>query len=54
MVMYKYPKNGGKPEKAAIPEHETEKANRLHQELIETIAGNDETLWKLYRKRRIE
>ncbi|HWS59512.1 MAG TPA: elongation factor G [Flavobacterium sp.] len=48
MVMYQYPKNGGKPEKLAIPETEIEKANRLHQELIETIAGNDESLMELY------
>ncbi|HSN48464.1 MAG TPA: elongation factor G [Flavobacterium sp.] len=48
MVVYRYPKNGGKPEKIAIPENEMEKANRLHQELIETIAGNDETLMEQY------
>ncbi len=48
MIMYNYPKNGGKPEKLPIPESEIEKANRLHQELIETIAGNDETLMELY------
>ncbi|HRA73038.1 MAG TPA: GTP-binding protein, partial [Flavobacterium sp.] len=48
MVLYQYPKNGGKPEKLAIPASEIEKANRLHQELIETIAGNDENLMELY------
>lgn len=48
MVMYQYPKNGGKPEKLPIPDSEKEKANRLHQELIETIAGNDETLMERY------
>jgi elongation factor G len=48
MVMYKYSKNGGKPEKMAIPDAEKEKANRLHQELIETIAGNDENLMEKY------
>lgn len=48
MVYYKYPKNGCKPEKLAIPESEIEKANQLHKDLIETIAGNDEDLMELY------
>jgi len=48
MVMYKYSKAGGKPEKLAIPDAEKEKANQLHQELIETIAGNDENLMEQY------
>jgi elongation factor G len=48
MVMYKYSKVGGKPEKLAIPDAEKEKANQLHQELIETIAGNDENLMEQY------
>lgn len=48
MVMYHYPQNGGKPEKLPIPDSEKEKANQLHQELIEAIAGNDETLMERY------
>jgi len=48
MVMYKYPADGGKPEKLAIPDSEKERSNQLHQELIETIAGNDETLMERY------
>lgn len=48
MVMYKFPENGGKPEKLPIPDSEKEKANALHQELIETIATNDETLMERY------
>ena len=48
MVLYKYPQDGGKPEKLPIPDSEKEKANQLHQELIETIAGNDETLMERY------
>lgn len=48
MVMYKYSKTGGKPEKLPIPDTEKEKANQLHQELIETIAGNDENLMEHY------
>lgn len=48
MVMYRYPLNGGTPEILPIPDSEKEKANNLHQELIETIAGNDETLMERY------
>lgn len=48
MVCYKYPAEGGKPEKIAIPDSERERANTLHQELIETIAGNDETLMERF------
>lgn len=48
MVYYKYPENGGVPEKLAIPESEQEKANQLHKDLIETIASNDENLMELY------
>lgn len=48
MVMFKYGKDGGKPEKCAIPESEKEKADALHKELIETIAANDEGLMEKY------
>lgn len=48
MVYYKYPPSGGVPEKLPIPEQELEKAQQLHKDLIETIAGNDETLMELY------
>ncbi|RAR70613.1 elongation factor G [Flavobacterium aciduliphilum] len=48
MVLYQYLKEGGKPEKLPIPDEEKERANQLHQELIETIAGNDETLMERY------
>ncbi|HRG18865.1 MAG TPA: elongation factor G [Flavobacterium lutivivi] len=48
MIMCKYPKEGGTPQLLPIPDSEKEKANRLHQELIETIAGNDETLMERY------
>ncbi|GGD28727.1 elongation factor G [Flavobacterium orientale] len=48
MVMYRYSNQGGKPEKLPIPDSEKEKANRLHKELIETIAGNDENLMEHY------
>lgn len=48
MTMYKFPPAGGKPEKLEIPEAEREKADRLHKELIEAIAENDEGLMEKY------
>ncbi|MEJ7739808.1 MAG: elongation factor G [Chitinophagaceae bacterium] len=48
MVMYRFPKSGGKPEKLPIPEEEKTKADFLHKELIEAIAGNDEMLMDRY------
>lgn len=48
MTMYKFKDNGGKPEKLAIPDDEKEKADKLHKELIEAVAGNDETLMEKY------
>jgi elongation factor G len=48
MVMYKFPEEGGKPEKLPIPASEKEKANRLHNELVEKAAENDEKLMEKY------
>lgn len=48
MKYYKFGPNGGKPEKLAIPESEKEKADRLHNELVEKAAENDEGLMELY------
>jgi elongation factor G len=48
MVMYLFKKDGGKPEKLAIPASELEKAQRLHNELVESIAENDETLMEKF------
>jgi elongation factor G len=48
MVMYQFPANGGKPEKLSIPEAEKEKANKLHNELVEKAAENDEKLMEKY------
>lgn len=48
MVMYKFPAEGGKPEKLPIPETEKEKANQLHNELVEKAAENDEKLMEKY------
>lgn len=48
MVMYKFPADGGKPEKLPIPDSEKEKANQLHNELVEKAAENDEKLMEKY------
>jgi elongation factor G len=48
MVQYRFPADGGRPEKLPIPESERDKADLLHKELIESIAGNDETLMEKY------
>jgi elongation factor G len=48
MVEYRFPAEGGKPEKLPIPASERDKADLLHKELIEAIAGNDETLMEKY------
>ena len=48
MTMYKFLDSGGKPEKLSIPDDEKEKAERLHKELVEAIASNDETLMEKY------
>lgn len=48
MTMYKFPAEGGKPEKLPIPESERARADQLHNELVESIAENDEGLMELY------
>ena len=48
MTMYKFPADGVKPEKLAIPEAEKERAAALHNELVEKAAENDEKLMELY------
>jgi elongation factor G len=48
MTMYQFPKEGGKPKKLPIPEGELDKANELHNELVEKAAENDEELMELY------
>ncbi|MEQ9425254.1 MAG: elongation factor G [Cyclobacteriaceae bacterium] len=48
MTMYKFGPDGGKPEKLPIPDNEKEKANQLHNELVEKAAENDEDLMELY------
>ncbi|SHK91987.1 translation elongation factor 2 (EF-2/EF-G) [Chitinophaga jiangningensis] len=48
MTMYRFPKNGGKPEKLPIPDNEQEQASKLHNELVEKAAENDDTLMEQY------
>lgn len=48
MTVYEFPPEGGKPKKLPIPDAEKEKADRLHKELIESIAENDEGLMEKY------
>ena len=48
MVMYKFPVDGGKPKKLAIPDSEKDAAERLHNELVEKAAENDEALMEKY------
>jgi elongation factor G len=48
MVMYEFPANGGKPEKKPIPESEKEKANAMHNALVEIAAENEEGLMEKY------
>jgi len=48
MKMYKYKSDGGKPEILDIPASEKEKAEELHNELIEMAAENEESLMELY------
>ncbi|MBL7734344.1 MAG: elongation factor G [Chitinophagaceae bacterium] len=48
MTMYKFRDAGGKPEKMPIPEAHREKADALHKELVEAVAGNDQELMEKY------
>ncbi|WP_346857151.1 elongation factor G [uncultured Draconibacterium sp.] len=48
MKMYKYPKGGGTPEILDIPASEKDKADELHNELVEMAAENEEALMELY------
>ncbi len=46
--LFKYPKEGGKPEILDIPDSEMERAEELRNELIEKAAENDEALMELF------
>lgn len=48
MTYYKFSATGGKPEKLPIPDEEKERAEKLHNELVEKAAENDEALMELY------
>lgn len=48
MKMYKFGATGGKPEKLPIPDNQIEIANKLHNELVEKAAENDEELMELF------
>ena len=48
MKCYKFSPEGGKPEKLSIPEDQKEKADELHNELVEKAAENDEELLELF------
>lgn len=48
MTMYEFPESGGKPDKLPIPDSQKDRAQLLHNELIEAIAENDEMLMDLY------
>lgn len=48
MTMYVFKDEGGKPEKQPIPDSERERAERLHKELVEKAAENDERLMEHY------
>jgi elongation factor G len=48
MKMYKYGPDGGKPQVLEIPDSEKERADMLHNELIEMAAENEESLMELF------
>lgn len=48
MKCYKFGPEGGKPEKLSIPEDQKERADILHNELVEKAAENDENLMELF------
>lgn len=48
MTMYEFPEAGGRPDKLPIPESQRAQAELLHNELVEAVAENDETLLDLY------
>lgn len=48
MTMYVFPEDGGKPEKQPIPDSEIERAQEMHNALVEAAAENDETLMEKF------
>lgn len=48
MKMFKFPENGGKPEVLDIPAEEKDKAEELHQALVEAAAEGEEELMEKF------
>jgi len=48
MVMYVFKDEGGKPEKKPIPESEIQRAQQMHNDLVEAAAENDESLMERF------
>lgn len=48
MEIYKFPENGGTPEISPVPESEREKAEELHNLLVESAAENEESLMEIF------
>ncbi|MDG5766552.1 elongation factor G [Balneolales bacterium ANBcel1] len=48
MQMYEFSEEGGRPDKLPVPETQKSQAELQHNDLVETIAENDETLMDLY------
>ncbi len=48
MVMYVFPDSGGKPEKHPIPDSELDRAQEMHNALVEAAAENDEELMERF------
>lgn len=48
MVAYVFPEDGGKPRKIEIPETEKQKAQEMHNALVEAAAENDESLMEKF------
>lgn len=48
MTMYEFPEAGGKPDKLPIPDSVKARAELMHNELVEAIAENDESLMDIF------
>ena len=48
MIMYVFSEDGGKPQKQEIPESELERAQEMHNALVEAAAENDEGLMEKF------
>lgn len=48
MKMYRWPDTGGEPDELEIPASEKEKAEELHNRLVEAAAENDDKLMELF------